>query len=71
MHYVHCVMHKDITVKLWGKRKTHKACKKHVNSAKSGGEILKSRGNNNFRKIEFKCTETAKIGGKSKFAVDD
>ena len=60
---VHCVMHKCIMVKLEGKRKTHKVCKKHVNFMKSRGKFAKVGGNNNFLKIWGKCTETAKIGG--------
>jgi len=58
-------------VKLGGKRKTQKVCKRHVNFTKSGWKIAKVGGNNNFPEIGGKCTETAKIGGNSKFVVND
>ena len=35
-------------VKLGGKRKTHKVCKKHVNLTKSEVKFAKVGGNNNF-----------------------
>jgi|SRR6218665_1852129 len=54
-----------------GKRKTHKVCKKHVNFTKSRGEICKSRGEIIIFPNRGKCTETAKIGGNSKFVVND
>ena len=44
---------------------------KYVNFTKSGGKFAKVGGNNNFHEIGGKCTETAKIGGKSKFVVYD
>jgi len=54
-------------VKLGGKRKRHKVCKKHVNFTKPGGKFGKVGGNNNFREIGGKYTETVKIGwGNSK-----
>ena len=59
-------------VKVGGKRNTHKVCKKHVNFCKTGeGTFLKVAGNKKFRETEGKCTETGKIGGNSKFVVDD
>jgi len=50
VHYVHCVIHKCNIVKIGGKRKVNKVCKKHVNFTKSG-KICISRGNNNFPEI--------------------
>ena len=50
-------MHKCIMVKVGGKRKTHKVCKKHVNFTEVWGKIII------FLKWG-KCTKTAKIGGK-------
>jgi len=47
-----------------GKRKSHKACKKHVNLPKTGGNLEKYWGKNNFREIGEKCFEIGKIGGK-------
>src|SRR6218665_3448538 len=42
VQYLHWVMHKCITVKVGGKRNTHKVCKKHVNFSKTGrGKVLK------------------------------
>src|SRR6218665_3895169 len=39
---------------------------------KTGGEICQSRGKKiNFRETRGKCTETGKIGGNSKFLVDE
>jgi len=67
--YVHCVMHKCIMVKLCGKRKTHKVCKKHVNFTKSEGKCVKLGGNNKFREIGWEYTEIAKI--RRKFVVDE
>ena len=54
-----------------GKRNTRKVCKKPVNLSKTGGKFVKVGGNNNFRETGGECTETAKIGGHSKFVVDD
>jgi len=39
--------------------------------SKTGGKFFKVGGNNNFRETGGKCTETGKIGGNSKFVVDD
>ena len=65
-------MHKCIMVKVGGKGNTRKVCKKQVNLSKTEGEICQSRvGNNNFRETKGKCIETRKIGGNSKFVVDD
>jgi len=66
-------MHKYIMVKVvGGKQNTHKVCKKQVNFSKTkGGKFFKVGRNNNFRETEGKCTETGKIGGNSKFVVDD
>src|SRR6218665_704219 len=53
-----------------GKEKHHKVAKKHVNFKKTGGNVL-----NVGEKIIFakwgKCIEIVKIGGNSKFLVDD
>ena len=68
---VHWVMHKCIMVKVGGKRNTHKVCKKQLNFSKTGEKLFKLGGNNNFRGTGGKCTETGKIGGNSKFVVDD
>src|SRR6218665_2506132 len=70
VQYLHWVMHKCITVKVGGKRNTHKVCKKHVNFSKTGtffkeGEIII------FAKQGAMYTETGKMGGNSKFVVDD
>jgi len=43
-------------VKLGGKRKTRRVCKKHVHFTKSGEKFEKVGGNNNFPEIEGKCT---------------
>ena len=43
VQYVHWVMHKCITVKVRGKRNTHKVCKKLVNFLKTG-EFVKVGG---------------------------
>jgi len=50
---------------------TRKVCKKQVNLPKAEGKFLKVGGKNNFREKGGKCTETAKIGGNSKFLVDE
>src|SRR6218665_3693374 len=68
-HY-YWVMHKCIMVKVGGKN-TRKVCKKQVNLPKTGGKFVKDGGKNNFRETGGKCSETAKIGGNSKFVVDD
>ena len=60
---MHCLMHKCIMVKVGGKRKTHKVCKKHVDFTKSGGKFGKVEGKEKFHEIGGKCIETAKIGG--------
>ena len=57
VQYVHWVMHKCIMVKVGGNEI-------HVKYVKVGG-------NNSFSETGGKCTETAKIGGSSKFVVDD
>ena len=44
VQYVHCVMHKCIMVKVRGKRRTKKVCKKTRKFAENREEILKSRG---------------------------
>ena len=49
-----------------GKRKTHKVCKKHVNSTYSEGKFGKVGGKEKFPEIGGKCIETAKIGANSK-----
>src|SRR6218665_47675 len=41
VQYVHWVMNKCITVKVGGKRNTHKVCKKQVKFSKTGGKFLK------------------------------
>src|SRR6218665_3392442 len=57
VQYVHWVMHKCITAKIGGgKRNTHKVCKKQVNFSKTGGNLVKVGGNNNFRETGGKCT---------------
>jgi len=58
-------------VKVGGKRNTHEVYKKQVNFLKTGENLI--WGNNNFRETGGKCrpTETGKIGGNSKFVVDD
>jgi len=71
VQYVHCVMHKCIMVKLGGKRKTCKVCKKQVRFPKSGGKFQKVGGNNKFPEIGRKCSVLAKTGGNSKFRVID
>src|SRR6218665_1274907 len=71
VQYVYWVMHKCIMVKVGGKRNKHKICKKQVKFSKTGGKFFKVGGNNNFCKTGGKCTETGKIGGNSKFVVDD
>ena len=48
-------------VKVGGKRNTHKVL----------GTIFKVGENNNFRETGGKCTKTGKVGGNSKFVVDD
>ena len=45
-----------------GKRKIHKACKKHVNLLKTG-EFLKVGGKNNFLKIEGEMYGNSKNRG--------
>ena len=54
-----------------GERNTRRVCKKQVNLSKTGGKFVKEGGNNNFRETGEKCIETGKIGGNSKFVVDD
>ena len=71
VQYVHWVMHKCIMVKVGGKRNTHKVCKKQVNFYKTDWKFFKVGGNNNFRETVGKCTESGKLGGNSKFVVDD
>src|SRR6218665_1579108 len=66
VQYVHWVMHKCIMVKVGGKVHV-----KYVKSRriwlKQEGTICKSRGERIiFAKQGWKCTETAKIGGKFK-----
>jgi len=59
-------------VKVWGKQNTHKVCKKQMNFwKKREGKSVKVGGNNNFRETGGKCHETGKIGGNSKFVVND
>jgi len=41
LQYVHCVMHKCIMARYGGKRKTHKACKKHIHLTKTEGNFEK------------------------------
>ena len=41
VQYVYCVMRKCIMVKVWGKRTSQKACTKHRNFTKSGGNLAK------------------------------
>src|SRR6218665_382701 len=57
-------MHKCIMVKLGGKRKTCKVCKKQVRFPKSGGKLQKVGGDNKFSKIGWKCSVLAKTEGK-------
>jgi len=49
-----------------GRNEKHLKYVKHVNFTKTEREVWKSGGNNNFREIGEKFTETAKIGGKFK-----
>src|SRR6218665_3219465 len=64
VQYVHWVMHKCIMVKVWGKRNTHKVCKKQVNF-RNQREICKSRGKNNFLERGGKYSETGKMWGEN------
>src|SRR6218665_1126691 len=61
VQYVHCVLHKCVMVKAWGKRKTQKVCKKDANFTQSGGKFAKVGGNENLSEIG-EWTERAKIG---------
>src|SRR6218665_3019525 len=65
VHYIHFVMNKCIIVKLGGKRKTHKVCKKHKFS-ENREKNFEKWGKNNFREIGGKCIEIVKMGGKFK-----
>src|SRR6218665_3725148 len=65
VQYMHCVMHKCIMVKLGGKRKTHKVCKKHKFSEKRKKNCEKWE-KNNVRERGGKCSEIVKMGGKFK-----
>src|SRR6218665_2763810 len=70
VQYVHWVMHKCIMVKVGGKI-THKVCKKLVNVSKTGGNFEKQGEIITCVRIRGKCTKRGKIGGNSKFVVDD
>ena len=63
---MHCVMHKIHHGQSRGNEKHHMHVKNHVNITKSEGKFAKLRLEN-----MGKCTETAKIGGNSKFLVND
>jgi len=58
-----------IMVKIGGRKKTRKSCKKHINGTKTG-EIVKSRRKWSFFRIGG-CINFVEIGEKLKFWVND
>ena len=69
VQYMHCVMHKCITVKAGGETKNTESMQKTCEFYEIRGKFVKAGGNQKNFRNRGKCTETAKLRGK--FVLDD